>query len=537
MTVYSNSDSAALSARPAISLNIAVSNDSTTYNSSTNTSKLSWRVYLRKDASNISYSYDPISSWSASIAGNSKSGSFGFDFSDKAIGYELTLGSGTNEFTITHNSDGSKSINFSASVNADVIGSASTGTTALVMYDAVRVPLAPIAAPTIVRNGTYLDLTSAVVGTTTPALPTITYEYRQSTSNSFPANTSYAITNATGTGSAVTYTSSGHPFAVNDVVTVTGISPSAFNTSDAVVTAVTSTTFRVSDPGTGTYSSGGSAALTAKVMPTPPSAVRISGLGATTFYYYQTRGRTSDGPGAWSPTGTAFVVPAFTNVGVGGQITTLPYVGVVGQNYPGTITATNATTFTMAAGSNLPPGVTLNTITTSGTSASAQISGLPTFVGVYSFAITATGPGGSTTSPTQTIVVSANGPWVYLSTPTVDKTITQVQVASNVATITAASHGITEFNQPLTISGLTGAHAVLNGTWPMTSYTTNTVSFSIVTSNISPAAPIGATPKLQTFYKRTNLYVRSGGSWVNGYARVYDTSYTDSNGTHWRPIF
>ena len=65
-----------------------------------------------------------------------------------------------------------------------------------------------------------------------------------------------AITNAVGNGSSVTYTAS-NAFTASpgNKVTVTGVTPSAYNVVNAVVTAATSTTFTVTSPATGTYSS------------------------------------------------------------------------------------------------------------------------------------------------------------------------------------------------------------------------------------------------------------------------------------------
>lgn len=65
-----------------------------------------------------------------------------------------------------------------------------------------------------------------------------------------------AITNAVGNGTSVTYTAS-NAFSVSPAnrVTVTGVTPSAYNVVNAVVTAATATTFTVTSTATGTYSS------------------------------------------------------------------------------------------------------------------------------------------------------------------------------------------------------------------------------------------------------------------------------------------
>lgn len=69
------------------------------------------------------------------------------------------------------------------------------------------------------------------------------------------------ISSASGTGTVVTYTLNDNPsFAVGSKVTVTGLTPSGYNVTDAIVTAVNTNTFSVA--GTTTGSSSGTGALT-----------------------------------------------------------------------------------------------------------------------------------------------------------------------------------------------------------------------------------------------------------------------------------
>jgi hypothetical protein len=73
---------------------------------------------------------------------------------------------------------------------------------------------------------------------------------------------SATITGAVKSGNNVTYTAP-NTFSIDDVVTVTGVSPSGLNCSTKTITARTSTTFTVvNSAASGTYSSGGSAAVT-----------------------------------------------------------------------------------------------------------------------------------------------------------------------------------------------------------------------------------------------------------------------------------
>jgi hypothetical protein len=71
------------------------------------------------------------------------------------------------------------------------------------------------------------------------------------------------ITNATGTGTAQTYTTGiiEHGLAVDDVVTITGMNPAGYNATSASVTAVTSTTFTIAGSESGAFVSGGAVQL------------------------------------------------------------------------------------------------------------------------------------------------------------------------------------------------------------------------------------------------------------------------------------
>jgi hypothetical protein len=66
------------------------------------------------------------------------------------------------------------------------------------------------------------------------------------------------ITNAVSNGSTIVYTAI-NTFVVGDIVHISGITPSAFNIPDAVITARTSSNFTIASTKTGTYSTGGTA--------------------------------------------------------------------------------------------------------------------------------------------------------------------------------------------------------------------------------------------------------------------------------------
>lgn len=69
------------------------------------------------------------------------------------------------------------------------------------------------------------------------------------------------IANATGDGTVVTYGATNY-FAVGNVVTISGVSPSDYNLSGVTVTAATGTSFSVAGSATATYTTGGIATRT-----------------------------------------------------------------------------------------------------------------------------------------------------------------------------------------------------------------------------------------------------------------------------------
>jgi hypothetical protein len=79
---------------------------------------------------------------------------------------------------------------------------------------------------------------------------------------------STTITNAVGNGTNVVYTTSAtHNYLVNMSVSITGVTPSAYNLSNQTITAVTSNTFTVANVATGTYVSGGTARARSNANP------------------------------------------------------------------------------------------------------------------------------------------------------------------------------------------------------------------------------------------------------------------------------
>lgn len=99
--------------------------------------------------------------------------------------------------------------------------------------------------------------------------------------NSSEIRNSQTITAATANGVHITYTTAGiHGLAVGDVISVTGASPTGFNSSNKTITAVTSTTFEVASTVTGNYSSGGTISLPRLVVYSGQEHIDLLGFSA-----------------------------------------------------------------------------------------------------------------------------------------------------------------------------------------------------------------------------------------------------------------
>jgi hypothetical protein len=88
-----------------------------------------------------------------------------------------------------------------------------------------------------------------------------------------------SVSNAVGTGTVVTYTTAlPHTLSVGNSVTVTGISPGAYNLSGVTIASVpTSTTFTVANSATGLYSSGGLINVNRFIINTGSNHIHLTG--------------------------------------------------------------------------------------------------------------------------------------------------------------------------------------------------------------------------------------------------------------------
>jgi hypothetical protein len=99
----------------------------------------------------------------------------------------------------------------------------------------------------------------------------------------FIYNQPVTITNITGNGTTVTYTTAAQAFTVGQLVSITGVIPSQYNLTNVAIATRTSTQFTVTNSATGTYISGGvayvpvnltgcTAALQLRSLPNDPTA-------------------------------------------------------------------------------------------------------------------------------------------------------------------------------------------------------------------------------------------------------------------------
>ena len=236
------------------------------------------KAYL-EGAVNLEYLQDDIGAMIAggtqngiSVTYNDGSDAIDFDVND----FTVTLGTGpiSGSFTITDLASATfnttldnDSVTLGTHTTGDYVGSlvAGTGVTitnntgegttpTIAIGQAVgttdNVTFADIDATNVVISG---DLT--VSGTTT----TVSAQNLSVSDNMIYLNqgSEATITGASGDGTDVTYTTSGHNYVVGMSVDVSGVSPSSFDVTGETITGVSGDNFTISSSNTDTYVSGG----------------------------------------------------------------------------------------------------------------------------------------------------------------------------------------------------------------------------------------------------------------------------------------
>jgi hypothetical protein len=176
----------AFSARPKISLSLS---SSKTDNAALNRSTISWTLRLVETESQPSFSNNKstasvtftLPSGTTLVSGDLTPSIANYTFDFTASGLQTkTIGSGS--FVVQHSSAGvGGTVSGSASASADVLGTASDGTSQA-LTDYLRLPSAPSAAPTLSKSGKVLTITSATSPALSPAGPSVTdYVFQYST--------------------------------------------------------------------------------------------------------------------------------------------------------------------------------------------------------------------------------------------------------------------------------------------------------------------------------------------------------------------
>jgi hypothetical protein len=128
----------------------------------------------------------------------------------------------------------------------------------------------------------------------------------------------YTITNATGTGSVVTYTSA-NKFTAGQEVLITGITPAQYNGTYTIAT-VTTTSFTVNSIATGSYTSGGQAASS---WPLLESTANYTDIGEVQLLKDLTLGQlnaTSYPPATIQVVIPTYIDPIYTSYNIGDQV-------------------------------------------------------------------------------------------------------------------------------------------------------------------------------------------------------------------------
>jgi hypothetical protein len=116
-----------------------------------------------------------------------------------------------------------------------------------------------------VNGNLQIDGNLVVGGSTT----TVTAQNLAVTDNMLYLNQAIqsTVTNAVGNGTDVVYSTTGHNYLVGMSVSITGVTPSAYNLYNQTITAVSGNNFTIANAATGTYVSGGTARGRSNVNP------------------------------------------------------------------------------------------------------------------------------------------------------------------------------------------------------------------------------------------------------------------------------
>ena len=294
------------------------------------------------------------------------------------------------------------------------------------------------------------------------------------------------VTAASAANGVVTYTAA-NTFAVGEVVSITGLSTAAFNLTNVVITNVSSTLFRVSNPATGTAVSGASGVATVVesgvLVPTSLTGTTASGAVLTSGTFTSASYTTATGV-------LLFTVPNTFNAGQ-----TVTISGVTG----GGAAAFNLTNAIIASATS--SNFTVNTAIGQGSQAATDSTGTAT-VTIPALTVTSGGlrVNAGSTRTTATITggsyTTATGVYSY----TVANSFTPGQVVTVVDVVnTAVASG------PTDLLNITGVVATASST-----------AFTINGTAGSPSTNIAWASGGTATATQNSLVVNSSSTTVNG---------------------
>ena len=145
----------------------------------------------------------------------------------------------------------------------------------------------PASAGTITPSITFYDRTGTAIGSDVTGSSTAANNTWKQISMTARASHKelQAISTATGTGSAITYTTvNNHTFVTGTSITVTGFSTAGFNVTNATVTGVTANTFTVSGAQSGTTAVGETGSAVNDETDATYAGIKLAWSAAGTYY-------------------------------------------------------------------------------------------------------------------------------------------------------------------------------------------------------------------------------------------------------------
>jgi phage tail-like protein len=213
-------------------------------------------------------------------------------------------------------------------------GALPTGVTTAGRYYAIVVTSSTFRLATSAANATAG--TAITTAGTQSGVHTVYSAEAANVAMSLTATSTGSISGAVGNGTSVTYTSSGRVY-VGDKVTVSGMTPSGYNSAETTVIAATATTFTIAGSHTGAFSSGGAYTLRAQADRQYRNSTTISNVQAAGGVVTYT---IDPAPFGVPPIGASVVVSSVTPSGYNLDGVATPVLSTTGNSFSVLATAT-----------------------------------------------------------------------------------------------------------------------------------------------------------------------------------------------------